>query len=248
MTQEDPVGTLDAALAHAARLLDTRPVLAAEQAQEILKVVPGEPRAILLLARAKIRLDAVGEALPLLQSLGVAEPGVAIAQCELGLTLRALGRSGEAIASLRHAVALQPNLATAWLALAEIYTDVGDVRNADLAHGRHIQCATRDPRMRAAGAALYDNRLPEAESLLRAQIREQPADVAALRMLAEVAGASASLWGCRSAAAPLRVACAKLHRRPAESRAGVASSEQTGGGARRDRPLSVGPAGSRQPS
>jgi len=183
----DPVGTLDAALAHAARLLDTRPLLAAEQAQEILKVVPGEPSAMLLLGRAKLRLDAVEEALPLLKSLSVAKPGFAIVQCELGLTLRRLGRSGEAIASLRRAVALQPNLAPAWLALAEIYTDVGDVRNADLAYGQHIQCATHDPRMRAAGAALYDNRLPEAESLLRAQIREQPADVAALRMLAEVA-------------------------------------------------------------
>jgi tetratricopeptide (TPR) repeat protein len=188
MTQAaDPVGTLDAALAHAARLLDTRPLLAAEQAQEILKVVPGEPMAMLLLGRAKLRLDAVEEALPLLQSLSVAEPGFAIAQCELGLTLRGRGRSGEAIDSLRRAVALQPNLAPAWLALAEIYTDVGDVRGADLAYGQHIKCATRDPRMRAAGAALYDNRLPEAESLLRAQIREQPADVAALRMLAEVA-------------------------------------------------------------
>jgi tetratricopeptide (TPR) repeat protein len=41
--------------------------------------------------------------------------------------------------------------------------------------------------MRAAGAALYDNRLAEAESLLRARVREQPTDVAALRMLAEVA-------------------------------------------------------------
>jgi tetratricopeptide (TPR) repeat protein len=184
----DPLGTLDAALAHAARLLDARPLLAAEQAQEILRVVPGEPLAMLVLARAKLRLDAVEEALPLLQSLSGAEPGYAIAQCELGLAQRRLGRSGEAIASLRQAVALQPNLAPAWLALAEIYTDVGDVRNADLAYGQHMQCATRDPRMRAAGAALYDNRLPEAESLLRAQIREQPADVAALRMLAEVAG------------------------------------------------------------
>jgi tetratricopeptide (TPR) repeat protein len=51
----------------------------------------------------------------------------------------------------------------------------------------HIERAVRDPRMRAAGAALYHNRLPEAESLLRARIREQPDDVAALRMLAEVA-------------------------------------------------------------
>ena len=94
----DPVGTLDAALAHAARLLDTRPLLAAEQAQEILKVVPGQPMAKLVLARAKLRLDAVEEALPLLQSLSAAKPGFAIAQCELGLTLRRLGRSGEAIA------------------------------------------------------------------------------------------------------------------------------------------------------
>jgi tetratricopeptide (TPR) repeat protein len=188
MTQEDPVGTLNAALAHAARLLDTQPLLAAEQAQEILKVVRGEPMAMLVLARAKLRLDAVEEALPLLKSLSTALPGFATAQCELGLTLRRLGRSGEAIASLRRAVALQTNLAPAWLALAEIYTDVGDVHNADLAYGQHIQCAIRDPRMRAAGAALYDNRLPEAESLLRAQIREQPGDVAALRMLAEVAG------------------------------------------------------------
>jgi tetratricopeptide (TPR) repeat protein len=142
---------------------------------------------MLLLARAKLRIDAVEAALPLLKSLSVAEPGFAIAQCELGCTLRRLGRSGEAIASLRRAVALQPDLGPAWLALAEIYTDVSDVRNADLAYGQHIKCAVRDPRMRAAGAALYGNRLPDAESLLRAQIREQPSDVAALRMLAEVA-------------------------------------------------------------
>ena len=183
----DPVGTLDAALAHAALLLETRPLLSAHQAQEILRVLPGHPTARLLLARAKLRLDAVEDALPLLEALDAAQPGVAIAQCELGLTLRRLGRSGEAVASLNRAVALQPDLAPAWLALAEIHTDIGDVRGADLAYAQHIKCVTRDPRMRAAGAALYENRLPEAESLLRARIREQPADVAALRMLAEVA-------------------------------------------------------------
>jgi tetratricopeptide (TPR) repeat protein len=183
----DPVGTLDAALDHAARLLDARPLLALEQTQEILKVVPGEPAAMLLLGRAKLRLGAVEEAVPLLAPSNSGAPGFAIAQCELGLTLRGLGRSGEAIASLRQAVALQPNLAPAWLALAEIYTDLGEAHEADLAYGQHIKCSTRDPRMRAAGAALYDNRLPEAESLLRARIREQPNDVAALRMLAEVA-------------------------------------------------------------
>ena len=149
----DPVGTLEVALAHAARLLGTQPQLAAEQAEEILKILPAQPAALLL----------------------------------LGLAKRALGHSGEAMAPLRGAVALKPDLGPAWLALGDLYTDVGDVQNADHAYAQHVKCSTRDPRMRAAGAALYDNRLAEAESLLRARVREQPTDVAALRMFAEVA-------------------------------------------------------------
>ncbi len=154
MTQEvDPVGTLEVALAHAARLLETQPKLAADQAEEILKVLPAQPTALLL----------------------------------LGLAKRALGRSGEAMTPLHRAVALKPDLGPAWLALGDLYTDVGDVHNADRAYSQHVKCSTLDPRMRAAGAALYDNRLAEAESLLRAEVRENPTAVAALRMLAEVA-------------------------------------------------------------
>ena len=48
----EPVGTLEVALAHAERLLARAPALAAEQAQEILRVIPGEPQALQLLARA----------------------------------------------------------------------------------------------------------------------------------------------------------------------------------------------------
>jgi tetratricopeptide (TPR) repeat protein len=149
----DPVGTLEVALAHAARLLEKQPKLAADQAEEILKVLPAQPTALLV----------------------------------LGLAKRALGHSGEAIAPLRRAVSLKPDLGPAWLALGDLYTDVGDVLNADLAYAQHVKCSTRDPHMRAAGAALYENRLAEAESLLRTRVREQPTDVAALRMLAEVA-------------------------------------------------------------
>jgi tetratricopeptide (TPR) repeat protein len=187
VTGVDRVGTLRVALAHAARLLEMQPALAAEQAEEILKQFPGQPSAVLLLARAKLGLGATEEALSLLQSLSTAEPGFALAHCDLGLTLRLLGRSGEAIAPLQRAVALTSDLDAAWLALGDLYTDIGDVRNADLAYAQHIKCATRDPHMRAAGAALYANRLSEAEPLLRAQIRQQPNDVVALRMLAEVA-------------------------------------------------------------
>ncbi|MFN3583841.1 tetratricopeptide repeat-containing sulfotransferase family protein [Phenylobacterium sp.] len=48
----DPVGTLDVALAHAARLLAQDPSLAEEQAREILKVLPDHPHALRLLGEA----------------------------------------------------------------------------------------------------------------------------------------------------------------------------------------------------
>ena len=46
----EPTGTLATALGHAVRLLEADPVLAAEQAREILKAAPGHPAALRLLA------------------------------------------------------------------------------------------------------------------------------------------------------------------------------------------------------
>jgi len=48
--------------------------------------------------------------------------------------------------------------------------------------------ALDDPRLMKAALALYDNRLSEAEPLLRAHLKEDPFDVYAIRMLAELAG------------------------------------------------------------
>ena len=48
-TAAEPTGSLATALQHAARLLEREPLLAAEQAVEILKVFPGHPGATLLL-------------------------------------------------------------------------------------------------------------------------------------------------------------------------------------------------------
>ena len=46
---QEPVGTLEVALAHAAKLLTSDPTLAAEQADEVLKVAPGNPVAMVIL-------------------------------------------------------------------------------------------------------------------------------------------------------------------------------------------------------
>jgi tetratricopeptide (TPR) repeat protein len=178
---------LEVALSHAARLLSAQPALAAEQATEILKVVPDHPVATLLLAVAHRSCGDPGSALERLQQLCRKQPRWAAAQYELGTTLGSLGQGEAAMAALRRAVALKPDMADAWRALAEHLTAIGDTPGADTAYARHIKAATKDPRLLAPAAALVENRIPEAEALLREHLKRYPTDVAALRMLAEVA-------------------------------------------------------------
>ncbi len=184
----EPVGTLATALAHLARLLDTRPDLAAEQALEILKVAPGEPRALLALARARRRLGDAHEPIRILDELLARHPGFAPGHCERGLALRGLGRDADAREALEQAVALEQTLAPAWLALGELHAEAGDTGQADRAFARYLECSTRNPALLSAGAALAANRLPDAETQLKGYLKGAPNDVAALRMLAEVAG------------------------------------------------------------
>ena len=183
----EPVGSIEVALAHATRLLEQDPLLAAEQAREILKVAPGHPSATLVLGIAQRTSGDAAGALAVLQPLANREPRWAAAQCELGLTLGMLGKGEEAVAALRRSVQLNPDLPNAWRSLADHLAAIGDEAGAEAARARLLKASTRDPRLLAAGAALCDNRIPEAEALLRRHLLEHPTDIAAIRMLAEVA-------------------------------------------------------------
>ncbi len=184
----DATGSLDTALAHAARLLPGEPQLAAEQAREILKAAPGHPVATLYLGAAQRLLGNTPAALALLEPLAEAQPGAAVTHYELGLARAAAGQGDAAVTALRRAVAIMPALAEAWRALADHLHAMDDAAGADAAYARYLKAATRDPRLLWAGAALCDGRIAVAEALLREHLQEFPTDVAALRMLAEVAG------------------------------------------------------------
>jgi tetratricopeptide (TPR) repeat protein len=183
----EPVGTLAVALAHAQKLLATDPALAAEQASEILKSVPGQPVAQLLLGVAHRRRGDLPAALAVLESLARAQPGWFAAHHELGITQGAARRGDEAVASLRRALELKPDLGDAWRELADHLGALGDPEGADAAYAQHLKFASRDPRLLEAGAALVENRIAQAEALLRAHLKQHPTDIAAIRMLAEVA-------------------------------------------------------------
>jgi len=183
----EPVGTLEVALKHAGTLLRTEPALAAEQAREILKAAPSHPLATLFLGVAQRQLGDPEGALAILQPLAQAQPGWAPAHYELGVTLGLLGRGDDAVESLRRAVRLKSDIGDAWRLLGDHLTAMGDREGADAAYINHIRTSTRDPRLLAPAAALCDNRIPEAEALLRQHLLKHPTDVAAIRMLAEVA-------------------------------------------------------------
>jgi tetratricopeptide (TPR) repeat protein len=184
---EDAVGSVAQALDHAAKLLERDPALAEAQAVEVLAVVPSHPVAALLLGAARRAQGNAAGALAVLSALAAREPRSAATQLELGLALGATGRGSEAIAALRRAVQLKPELAEAWRALGDHALAIGDTRAADEAYARHLQFSARDPRLVEAALALLDNRLAQAETLLRAHLSDNPTDVAAIRMLAELA-------------------------------------------------------------
>ncbi|MBB6092152.1 tetratricopeptide (TPR) repeat protein [Povalibacter uvarum] len=187
MSSPDPIGTLQEALTHTARLLDREPVLAAEQAREILKAVPRHPQAMLLLGIAS-RLNGEGTAaVATLRSLAEQQPRSAQTHYELGLALGAVGEAEAAVAALRTAVGLKPDLPDAWRALADHLSAAGDSAASEHAHGQSIRYASRNPRLLQAGAALVENRIAHAEAILREYLHQHPTDVAAIRMFAEVA-------------------------------------------------------------
>jgi tetratricopeptide (TPR) repeat protein len=58
---------------------------------------------------------------------------------------------------------------------------------AATSYAEQARFSINDPRLLEAGAALSGNRIPEAEALLKRHLKQHPTDVAAIRMLAEVA-------------------------------------------------------------
>lgn len=145
---------LQTALDHARSLLRHDPRLAAEQASEILTVIPGQSDAMLLLAQAQNRS----------------------------------GDPAGALVTAERIVRSTPDHAGAWRLIAGLQRAAGDERAAQAATARELAAATSDPRLIRAGQALVTHNIPEAEMLLRQALRDNPTDIAAIRMLAEVAG------------------------------------------------------------
>lgn len=182
-----PLAGVEAALAHALHLLAADPALAAEQAREVLAVAPGHPGAELLLGMADTAQGDFDAAQRRLDRLARAQPRSAKTWLELARAQVGAGRRVEALACAERALALQPALPGAWLALADLRFAAGDDDGANVAYLQHVRHSVQDPALMAAADALARGDLPDTETRLRARLSREPGDVAALRMLAELA-------------------------------------------------------------
>ena len=177
-----------AAIANAVMLLQSHPAAAERQALELLKVLPGDARARLVIGAARRRLGDLAAARSMLSEVAAVKPQSSEAHYELGLALAQAGERDEAIASLRRAAALEGDFAQAWRALSEQLYLAGDAPGATQAYDEHVRVAVKDANLRAAIAALRDGRAEDAEAQLRPYLRAHPGDLGAIRLLAESLG------------------------------------------------------------
>jgi len=174
MAAPEPLGTLEVALAHAQRLLEREPALAAEQAAEILKVHADQPDALAISGLALGRLGRGEEAIEALRRAVHFKPAQPEAWRALGDHYTALEMreaADEAFAQhLRHSTQ-DPKLMSAALALAE-----NRIPDAEAQLREHLKRHPTDVlaiRMLAEVAARI-GRTHDAESLLRRCVELAP--------------------------------------------------------------------------
>jgi predicted Zn-dependent protease len=185
MTPPGPSPPSPAEVETAARRLADAPGQAERQARALLRRAPGDPRLLLVLASARRRQGAPGEALALLEPLARAFPRAANTHYELGAAYAALGATEPALAALRQAVALNRDLAEAWRTLGELLFRHGEVRGAEAAFAEHGRAKLDDPRLKAAADLIAAEAYGRAEAGLTALLAAQPTNAQALRLLGE---------------------------------------------------------------
>ena len=178
--------TSASAIAEAQALLGSRPDQAAGRARAILRTVPNDTRAKLLLGAALRRTgDAVG-ARDVLAPLAEAHPAAWGVQFEIGGALAMLGETAGAVAALGRAGALNPRSSLAWHALGDQLAIQGDEAGAADAHGRVLEGSIHDPALVQAAGELLDGAGQTAATVLQDRFNMHLCDPLSARLVADV--------------------------------------------------------------
>jgi tetratricopeptide (TPR) repeat protein len=160
---------------------------AGQQAHEVLIKHAYEPNALLLSARVAIEQGQLKLAVIALSNIVVMYPKFAEAYMSRAIAQQGIGDISEAIADLKKAVSIAPDLEEAWGTLSELYRQTGRHAEADLAFKNYLQESPEPELVKAAARAVLTGNYREAEQLCRTHLVSNPQDVNAARLLAEIA-------------------------------------------------------------
>lgn len=155
-------------------------------AHEVLELDSKYPPALFLLGVAQREAGLEGESIQNLQLFIKLQPEVPQGHMELGLARLKAGRLEAAKQSLRVAVEKEPKLSAAWRALAKVYSIEGDEDEAARVLAGELLASDIAPPIKKASELFYQGRVGVAEGICRDYLRAQPADVNAIRLLADI--------------------------------------------------------------
>ena len=181
-------GDLKTAVKTAMELLSKdRSQLAREQAEEILRHYPDEVNSLFVVAVAIGDQGDSDEALDRLQALVKRAPDFALAQQELGFVYADKGQLNEAIEALQRAVAIEPKLPASWKLMGELYLADEDEKSAAEAMNQYLLTSSEEPDLIRAVNLFKAGKIPQAERLCRRFLYENPTNVTAINLLADIA-------------------------------------------------------------
>jgi len=189
MTTQSEASTSDLkkAVTHALQLLGAGETgMAREQAEEILRLYPDESNSLFVVAAALRAQGHIEESLQQLQTVVQRAPDFALAQQELGFALADTGQLIRAINALQTAVNIQPALPASWKRMGELFLIDGDEASANEAFRQHLLASNEDANLVQAIDMFRIGRLGQSERLCREALIENPSNVTAIRLLAEI--------------------------------------------------------------
>ena len=173
-------------LGNAAELLERDPQRADQLARDVLRVIPAQQQALMLLVSAYRTLGDVSGARVALEALAQKSPQLAAIQYELGALLVANGKTDEAIRVLTKVVELEPKHPNAWGLLADALLASGDTNAAADAYIRQFESNLLDLKTLESVASLGVEHGEVAVKVLREFLMLRPTDIAALNTLGRV--------------------------------------------------------------
>lgn len=172
---------------HAMKLLslgETRQ--ARRQAEETLRKYPRDINSMFVVAAAIRAEGDNNEAIIRLKALLRRAPDFALAHQELGFAQSAAGKLIPAIAALQRAVRIEAKLPASWKLMGELFQIDGDENSAGEAFNQFLLASSEDPRLVQAIRRFNAGKTGQAEQLCREFLNDNPANVTAIRLLAEI--------------------------------------------------------------